>query len=397
MKCPKCNSELRESKKTPGYYLCDSCKKKFSQETLARFKYAKSSAKNTESSDEQEIPETLEQPIADKEPGGTVYSNIPPEHIRQKREKEMRENYEALLNIKEDHTPLPKEENDTEGPGSFDDEEASCRGFRLLIGILSLLGAVYLGYVAFSSGNVVTFIHTQDLTGTASMLLAVCLLIGGIITLGMQAKNSITAFLLPALFFIGGSAGSAFLPGSSLIVKILIYATAAFGVFMIFCLCCAKKIHVALRILILVLLLALAGGGVFAAQKFVVKETFGSKNTLRLVTDNFTAIYEKTDIAEDYEGMDSLLVYYTITNKGEEPLVPSVAVTFKAMQDSTTLESTLVPDEKLTENESKEIKKGDSVRVCTSFRLIDRSDITLQVSESFASDGKQAETTISID
>mgnify|MGYP000166970997 CR=1 FL=1 len=41
MKCPKCGHELRESKKTPGYFLCDSCKKKFSQETLDRFQAAR--------------------------------------------------------------------------------------------------------------------------------------------------------------------------------------------------------------------------------------------------------------------------------------------------------------------------------------------------------------------
>ena len=29
MKCPKCNSEVRPSKKTPGYYLCDTCRKKY--------------------------------------------------------------------------------------------------------------------------------------------------------------------------------------------------------------------------------------------------------------------------------------------------------------------------------------------------------------------------------
>lgn len=29
MKCPKCNSEVRPSKKSPGYYLCDTCRKKY--------------------------------------------------------------------------------------------------------------------------------------------------------------------------------------------------------------------------------------------------------------------------------------------------------------------------------------------------------------------------------
>lgn len=429
MKCPKCNRELRESKKTPGYYLCDTCKKKFSQETLERFAHAKGFAQEETtpeetpqaaeiekpispmpqeqeemapaSSEEPELEKAIdtEEPTAESISESPVYSNIPPEHVRTKREKEMRQNYEALLNIKEEKQNAENEKEDGVSYDGFDhllEEEPSCRGIRLLLGILSLVGAAYLGYLAFSSGNITTFIHTRDLTGTASMLLVICLFFGGIITLCMQNRNSVPAFLIPAILYIGGSVGGAFLPGSVLIVKILICITAVFGAFMLFFLCCAKKIHIALRILVLIIALAACGGGIYAAQKFVVKETFGSKDTLRLSTDNFTAIYEKTDVSQDYEGVDSLLVYYTITNKGDEPIVPSVAVTFKAIQNNTTLESTIVPDETLTENESKEIKKGDSVRVCTSFRLIDKSDITLQVYESYASDGKRAETTISL-
>lgn len=34
MKCPKCGSNLRPSKKNPGYYLCDTCKKRYHESTV---------------------------------------------------------------------------------------------------------------------------------------------------------------------------------------------------------------------------------------------------------------------------------------------------------------------------------------------------------------------------
>ena len=84
MKCPKCGNELRESKKSPGYFLCDSCKKKFSQETLNRFQNKKPVRKKETAPstpvEEDPKPAALEQ----------TYSNIPPEEVRNEREKEMR-------------------------------------------------------------------------------------------------------------------------------------------------------------------------------------------------------------------------------------------------------------------------------------------------------------------
>lgn len=34
MKCPKCNSEVRPSKKYPGYYLCDTCRKRYPEASV---------------------------------------------------------------------------------------------------------------------------------------------------------------------------------------------------------------------------------------------------------------------------------------------------------------------------------------------------------------------------
>ena len=72
MKCPICGQQLRPGKKDPNYLLCYHCKKKFK---------APSGAQENERRGEQK------------------YSNIPPKHVRQKREDEMRKAYDDMLSI----------------------------------------------------------------------------------------------------------------------------------------------------------------------------------------------------------------------------------------------------------------------------------------------------------
>lgn len=437
MKCPKCGHELRESKKTPGYFLCDSCKKKFSQETLDRFQAArpvrkkKAAPKAAVKDTEESVPETMpvseapEQPKAEparpepeqldeqpekaaqpeenvpdaqetKEPSPEsrqqetpVYSNIPPETVRNEREKEMKANYEAMLNIKEN-----------EGSDDLSEEEGEAPvlgGFRILAGIVSILCAAFLAYQAYDSGIATTFIHTPGLTGTAGMMLGICLLIGGLIVLFTHRRNSAAAFVVPCIFYLGGAIGGFFIPGSVMIVQILLFVSALIGAFLLFALCCAKKIHVALRILVLIIAVAAAAGAYYVSGYVVPQSSASSGKNLRLTTDDFTVSFEKSKVGTDYEGQQSLMVYYTITNKGSETLVPSVAVTFKAMQDNTTLDPYIVSDEPLSENESAEVKQGDSVRVCTSFILLDQSDVTLQLYETFGSSSNIAETTLNVE
>ena len=70
MKCPICGQELRPGKKDPNYLLCYNCKKKF------------------------KAPAAKVQKEETEEP---KYSNIPPKHVREKREKEMRQAYDEML------------------------------------------------------------------------------------------------------------------------------------------------------------------------------------------------------------------------------------------------------------------------------------------------------------
>ena len=85
MKCPICGQELRPGKKDPNYLLCYNCKKKF-----------KAPAAKVQKEEEEE----------------PKYSNIPPKHVREKREKEMRQAYDEMLAA--DDSKKRKKKKDTQ-------------------------------------------------------------------------------------------------------------------------------------------------------------------------------------------------------------------------------------------------------------------------------------------
>ena len=78
MKCPICGQQLRPGKKDPNYLLCYNCKKKF-----------KVPQQNKEAEPEQK------------------YSNIPPKKVREKRETEMRKDYDDYDDVYDDE-PMSK-------------------------------------------------------------------------------------------------------------------------------------------------------------------------------------------------------------------------------------------------------------------------------------------------
>jgi len=75
LKCPVCANELRKSQKDPAYALCDPCKKKFRISSVAK--------------PQNQIPQ-------DQTPD-TSYSNIPSRETREKGERRIRQEYEAML------------------------------------------------------------------------------------------------------------------------------------------------------------------------------------------------------------------------------------------------------------------------------------------------------------
>ncbi len=77
MKCPTCGQELTPSKNDPNYLLCYNCKKKY-----------KVSDKVRRQAEEEEANQAPEQ----------KYSNVPPERVRRKTERDAREGYDEMVN-----------------------------------------------------------------------------------------------------------------------------------------------------------------------------------------------------------------------------------------------------------------------------------------------------------
>ncbi len=123
MKCPICGQQLRPGKKDPNYLLCYNCKKKFK-------------------SPQAKAPEETEQ----------KYSNIPPKHVRQKREDEMRKAYDELLSVEEgkkkkkNPSSKPKKKAEPEYDDVYDDEPMS-KAPIIILGIAIIAVAAVIAYM----------------------------------------------------------------------------------------------------------------------------------------------------------------------------------------------------------------------------------------------------------
>lgn len=151
------------------------------------------------------------------------YSNIPSEKVRSKREKAVRQGYEDMLatgTIKQsdsrkkkrsiDETKSiavqPSEKNKPEIPDYDDDdsydEKPRFRAMRILMGIISLIGFGYFIYRGFNAGLAALSAENID-SGMIFVILALCMLVSALLYFIMQKTNTIFAFLLPMVFYLG--------------------------------------------------------------------------------------------------------------------------------------------------------------------------------------------------
>ncbi len=171
------------------------------------------------------------------------YSNIPPEKVRSKREKAARKSYEDMLATGsidkaavrkkkrqlEDETgeirrssPVkssPDKRNNTakSSPRKYEpeiddyddddyyDDEPRFRPMRIVLGIISLAGFAYFIYRGFVTGLADTTEGGSVSSGTTFIILALCMLVCALLYFIMQKRNTIFAFLLPMVFYLGGA------------------------------------------------------------------------------------------------------------------------------------------------------------------------------------------------
>lgn len=184
------------------------------------------------------------------------YSNIPPEKVRVKREKAVRDSYEDMLASDPDRKPVkkkrpasPEEEAPKKRPAASgsaparkkqapqpvqkapvekEEPKPKFRLVRIIFGIISIVAFGFFAYKALIAGLNNISDGSNATTGTIYIVLALCMLVSGLLLLIMQKKHTIFAFLLPLIFYAGGAVFAFLKRGDD---KFLLYGAVAGGVF----------------------------------------------------------------------------------------------------------------------------------------------------------------------
>ncbi|HJB95506.1 MAG TPA: hypothetical protein H9765_07800 [Candidatus Mediterraneibacter intestinigallinarum] len=157
-------------------------------------------------------PETTEDVRESKEE--KRYSNIPPEKVRRKHGKAARKGYTDMLETGEINKkskaskkkPQPKPEPQTEEYTDEDyfDDDPRFRPMRVILAILSLAGFGYLIYRGFVTGLADTTEGAMLSSGMTYIIVSLCMLVSALLYFIMLNRNTVFAFLLPMLFYLGG-------------------------------------------------------------------------------------------------------------------------------------------------------------------------------------------------
>ena len=159
------------------------------------------------------VPEEFKQEPSEE---GQRYGNIPSEKVRAKRERAVKKSYEDMLASDPDRKSVHKRKpapKPVEEPEEIEDEEEyeddyitpRFRVLRVIFGLLSIVAFGFFTYKGVISGLDSITSGSNSNIGTFYVIMALCMLISGLLLLILQKSNTIFAFLLPMLFYIGCS------------------------------------------------------------------------------------------------------------------------------------------------------------------------------------------------
>lgn len=131
MKCPICGQELKPGKKDPNYLLCYNCKKKF------KMSAQKASSKAVKKEAEEE------------EIHAPKYANIPPKHVREKREQEMRRAYDEMLAVGNGKKKKPARRIEEPDDDFYEDDYEDEKMSKAPIIILAIAILIVIAVIAF--------------------------------------------------------------------------------------------------------------------------------------------------------------------------------------------------------------------------------------------------------
>lgn len=161
------------------------------------------------------------------------YGNIPAEEIRDKREKAVRKGYEDMLATDPDskaakkkkkeeaETAKAKEDVKSRKMDDYDDEKSSddedddeyeyvdeyprFRPGRIILGIFSLLAFGFCIYKGFVTGLSTSGADVTSAPGMNYVIVALCMLVTALLYFIMNNRDTLFAFLIPMIVYIGSA------------------------------------------------------------------------------------------------------------------------------------------------------------------------------------------------
>ena len=155
------------------------------------------------------------------------YGNIPAEEIRDKREKAVRKGYEDMLatdpdskaakkkkkeeaetaKAKEDVKSRKMDDYDDEDDDEYEyvDEYPRFRPGRIILGIISLLTFGFCIYKGFVTGLSTSGADVTSASGMNYVIVALCMLVTALLYFIMNNRDTLFAFLIPMIVYIGGA------------------------------------------------------------------------------------------------------------------------------------------------------------------------------------------------
>ena len=155
------------------------------------------------------------------------YGNIPAEEIRDKREKTVRKGYEDMLatdpdskaakkkkkeeaetaKAKEDVKSRKMDDYDDEDDDEYEyvDEYPRFRPGRIILGIISLLAFGFCIYKGFVTGLSTSGADVTSAPGMNYVIVALCMLVTALLYFIMNNRDTLFAFLIPMIVYIGGA------------------------------------------------------------------------------------------------------------------------------------------------------------------------------------------------
>ena len=155
------------------------------------------------------------------------YGNIPAEEIRDKREKAVRKGYEDMLatdpdskaakkkkkeeaetaKAKEDVKSRKMDDYDDEDDDEYEyvDEYPRFRPGRIILGIISLLAFGFCIYKGFVTGLSTSGANVTSAPGMNYVIVALCMLVTALLYFIMNNRDTLFAFLIPMIVYIGGA------------------------------------------------------------------------------------------------------------------------------------------------------------------------------------------------